>query len=229
VINPFFYFDNLEKSLSAKKVSTSPAAPPTSRSIVKTIIGNSRSLPKIKATVKAAAMASFPSVLERYQTWNLQRQLKNLEAVNMKGAQSRERVPDEYLHRLHADLTRLIFSVKRHKIDVILCTYPSLASYETIVRYPVLLLDLRRFFAQYSLMGLVAANDAFNGTAATVASEMNIRLVDAAGTIPKTTEFFGDGVHYTDRGAYLLAKAVAMQVNPAQAGDVKIPVHGNVQ
>lgn len=229
VINPLFYFDNLEKSLSIKKSTTRSGPQSPGRSRIQTVIDNCRSLPKIKTTVKAAFAANFPNVFERYQVWNLMRQLKNYEATSLKGKQTLDQVPDEYVKHLHTDLKRLVSSISQHNIDVIVCTYPSLASHENIDRYPVQLLDLRRFFARYSLVGVAAAIDAFNTTVTTVASEMKIKLVEGNKSVPKTSEFFGDGVHYTDRGALFFATAVAKQVNPEYVAVDKSSVKGKVK
>ena len=56
---------------------------------------------------------------------------------------------------------------------------------------------------------MAAAMDAYNGVVLRVAEEEGVEVVDAASVIPRSLDFFGDDVHYTEQGAAALAESVA--------------------
>lgn len=68
----------------------------------------------------------------------------------------------------------------------------------------------RGFFRYWvpSVASMAAAMDRFNDVIRLVASEERLDLIDLAAVTPKTTEFFFDDVHHTERGALFAAEVV---------------------
>jgi lysophospholipase L1-like esterase len=65
---------------------------------------------------------------------------------------------------------------------------------------------------QPSVRSMAEAMEAFNAVVARVAQEEGVALADAASRVPRTLEYFGDDVHYTQAGAATLAEVVAEAV-----------------
>ena len=76
-------------------------------------------------------------------------------------------------------------------------------------QYPEVFLDNRRFCIGFNLVGMVNVLDRYNEINIQLANEKKIEILDLAHAIPKSLEFFGDNVHYANKGATLIAKLLA--------------------
>ncbi|HBG07880.1 MAG: hypothetical protein A2075_18915 [Geobacteraceae bacterium GWC2_58_44] len=207
-VNPFFYAVTQER---AAKSNTSKAKHVTKKDDILST-DQIRVLPKLKQVVKQAAARTFPDALKRYQLVKMQEEIKHLETTRLKGKKPRDSVPEIYVEHFRAELEKFIEFAESHGVKVILLTYPSLISWRNLNQYPEIFLDSRRFSIEYSLTGMIDIQDRFNAIIRSSALSHRIGIVDMSAIVPKSTEFFGDNVHYTDRGARTIADHVAQEI-----------------
>ena len=218
VISPMMYVSMLENA-AAEKNSQSEAEGKSQYkkvSLTGKLLANIRILPKIKQVIKQSAMNNFPGMLKRYQIWNLQKQIEEIEHLRLKGRNPMDSVPDIYLYSFRDDLNRLVDSIRSQGIEVMLTNYPTLISHDNITEYPEIFLDGRRFNIYLSLTGIVDSVIKFNNVIEHVAVEKKIMFFDASSFLPKSTDYFGDLFHYTDKGAQRFAEGVAAQLRSKQ-------------
>lgn len=163
-----------------------------------------RSIPKIIQVIKQHIPQSL---LKTYQVWNMSRQVRGLEESLLKGKSPLDVVPREYLESFELDMKNLVNFVKHHRIQVILGTYPTLATKENLKYHPEIFLDARRFTIWFSLNGMIEASNRFNDVLRLVAEKTGVCLVDSSRNVPKNIQYFGDNVHYTNEGARLVARS----------------------
>lgn len=214
VISPLVYVTTLERAAVEKSSSPRTERKIESRkvSVTRKLMKNIRSLPKIKQICKQALMDNFPGALKKYQVWNTQRQVEEIERFRLNGRKPRNSVPDMYVERFHKELSILVESIRSQGVEVVLSTSPALISYDNISQYPEIFLDHRRFFIEFSLTGMIDTIMKFNLVIAAVAEEHSTMFVDSAALLEKSTEYFGDNVHYTDRGAAVVALALSKPI-----------------
>jgi lysophospholipase L1-like esterase len=165
-----------------------------------------RMVPKIKITVKRI----LPEyALKRYQLWGINRQLQAIETRRLNGLKPIDIIPRNSISTFRSDLEELIHFLHDKKIEIILTTYPVLISKENIDEYLEIFLDHRRFYVELSLLGIIDASEKFNETIKSTAHMYGIALLDNAASFPKNTQYFADNVHYTDKGARLIASNFA--------------------
>jgi hypothetical protein len=223
-VNPFFYATSFEKTQELPMAPTKPASKVPVKSpiaLIKRIISNARCLPKIKQVVKKALQHSFPKELQRYQVWNLRRQVAAAESVRLGGRKPKDTVSDASVTRFKKDLSALVSFLEQRHVKVMLSTYPSLMGRDNLSTYPEQFLDNRRFFVEFSLKGMSDVLEKYNSVVSEVAVERGALLIDCQHLVPKTDEYFGDNVHYTDRGARQIAEGIAKEL--LGKPDVMIP------
>ena len=111
-------------------------------------------------------------------------------------------------------------------IRVMLTSYPSLLSAQNCAESPEIFLGIRKFCIGLSAAGLLDGYERFNATSAVVAAEQKTMFADCARQLPKTSEYFGDGVHYTDLGARRVAELVASTLLSSYKDHPTIQVSG---
>jgi hypothetical protein len=218
VISPLMYMSVLEKDSAEKRPPSKTEGKSKSQnvSLTRKLFENIRILPKIKQVIKQSAMDNFPGVLKRYQIGNLQKQIEEIERLRLKGRKPLDVVPDIYLDSFRDELNSLVESIRSEGIEVMLTTNATLMSYDNITRYPEIFLDGRRFYIYLSLAGLVDAAMKFNTVIEHVAVEQKTMFFDPSLFLPKSTDYFGDLFHFTDKGAQKFAEGVASTLLPKQ-------------
>lgn len=230
VVNPLFYVTALERNrpagktdaptalVSAKKTALSPAPK----------VPELRFLPKAKQALKKGLASTFPAVLRRWELHALQEQVRQIELQRLKGHRAKDAVSYSHLVSFHNDLAETVAAVQSHGSRVVLTTYPTLIDRNNLDQYPEIFLDNRRFCIELSLRGMIDAFEKFNAVIAAVAEEEGAVLVDSYTLIPKSTEYFGDNVHYKDKGASLFAQGVAAVLSRGPAA-ASLPRPGSRQ
>lgn len=109
------------------------------------------------------------------------------------------------LQRYAADLAELVAFLEQRDIAPVLCTFPSLAPSNE----PAALFAARRFYTQLSPQGIRTAFSVFAEATRRVAQETATPLVDLEASIPSDRSHFVDLVHFTDRGASVVAELVS--------------------
>lgn len=214
VIHPFMYVSNLEKA------TTEMSAPPNTTeknesinsSLAKKLWRKTRILPKIKFVIRQLVANNLPFALKRYQLWSVEKEIENIERLRLNGRRPMDTVPDNDLKYFQKELNSLVALIRSKGIKVMLTTYPTLISYDNISQYKEIFLDNRRYCIYLSLYGMVDAAYKINAVIEHTSIEKRTMLFDAASIIPKSTDYFGDNVHYTDNGAKLFAEGIARQL-----------------
>jgi len=212
VVNPLFYVTGLERAAHAKKAP--PLQPAQNRqkqapSLKEKILSNSRIYPKLKQAAKQAVTGNFPDTFKKYETESAQRKILEIEHAALKGRKPLDAVPESYLESYRRDLERTVELIRSQNADVILTSYPALISRDNQSLYSGIFLDNRRFCIELSVMGIADTFDRFNRVTAEVSKEKGTLFVDAHRLLPKSTDYFGDNVHYTDKGASCFAENVS--------------------
>jgi lysophospholipase L1-like esterase len=191
-----------ERAASAKGAGTRPATPrPPIRAGA--IIDNIRVLPKLRLAIKKSLP---PKIAKAISTEVTRLQLRRRERQVLGDAAPLERVNPEDLDAFERDLEDSVVGIRRRGIAVVLTTYPTLLNGKNQFLHEQVLLDFRRVLPVLSRQGIVDAADLFNDRIRRVARRLDVPLVDNDALIPKTTEYFGDNVHYTEKGAELVAR-----------------------
>jgi lysophospholipase L1-like esterase len=122
------------------------------------------------------------------------------------------------LPQFEASMRSLVRTLKADGVEVILVLQPSLYKEEMSRVEQARLWFPDTFCVRYAgpwwrdvphHASMARALAAYNEVVRKVAAEEGTGLVDAAGLMPRTTEYFADDVHYTELGAAMLARAVA--------------------
>jgi len=181
-------------------------------SVTKKLLANTRTLPKFKQIIKELAMDNIPGMLKRYRIWSMQKQIAEIERLRLKGRKPMDSVPDIYLDSFRDELIRLVELIRSQGIEVMLTSYPTLMSHDNITKYPEIYLDGRRFHIYLSLKGMVSSNEKMNAVIEQIAIAQKTLYFDASSVIPKTTDYFGDLFHLTDKGAQRFAEGVSSKI-----------------
>jgi hypothetical protein len=209
-VNPYFYIGSkLEESNiggnngpSEKNTGEVAGNPKTKISACLKL----RSLSKIKQAV----YQHIPQHLSKpLQIWANSRQVRELEERSLAGKNPLDVVPDEYLASFELNMTQLIDFLKRHQAKVILSTYPSLITGENLKDHLEVFLEFRRFCIGLSFKGMLDAHKRFNDALRRVAEKTGAGLVDNSRIVPSDVQYFRDNVHYTNKGATLVARSFA--------------------
>jgi len=180
--------------------------------IIKRIRPTFRVITNTKQIIKQALIENFPTLLKKFQIWSLSRQITKLEAEYLKGMKPFDTAPEVDLQNFKNITEKVIDLVMANGTKVILCTYPSLISYESFTKYPAIMLGTRRYHIYLSMDGMTDALIKGNAIVFDTSIEKKITVVDISAAIPKTLEYFEDAYHYTDKGAALFAEKIAAQI-----------------
>ena len=212
-VNPFFSACRFERNKATG--GSKPQSSPTKKRPMK-IDSESvesgfqwRSRAKIKQVLKGVLAENFPSLLLSYQIKNLKQQIVSAEEKYLKGKAPVDKVSNESLEKYRETLSSLVRFLKDQGVEVVLTTYPALISSTNIDQYPEVFLDNRRFCIACSFTGMVNILDRFRISTLEVAVDNKVEILDLALLVPKSLELFGDNVHYTDRGAAIVAELLA--------------------
>lgn len=206
LIEPTSHAARVARLANNPAAAAAPPANPVGRGLSPASIKeNIRTLPKLQQAIKGFLPASW---MQAYRARDARRNIVAAESFYLKGKAPLDMVPERFLEIYREDLTRVIDQLRERGIGVILCTYPSLLSRDSISKYETVYLEGRRFVVELSVEGMIAAMEQYNRLSRLVAGEMGLPLVDLAATIPRTDDCFADHVHYTDRGAELVARQV---------------------
>jgi hypothetical protein len=204
-VNPYFYAQEklAQKSGGAEKTTERQPKSEAKLEAREKLSMTPRLGGKMKLAVKEALP---PTLLKKYQLWSMSREIRAIENEELKDKEPVDTVPQRVLESFREDLIRLVSFLANGNIQVVLSSYPVLICYENMDRHQEIFLDNRRFSIMLSLKGLIEAPRQFDLQIESVAREFGRAFVENAGAIPRRTDFFGDNVHYTNRGAQVVAK-----------------------
>jgi lysophospholipase L1-like esterase len=167
---------------------------------------HSRLIPKLKRRLvemipKEAADAA--------RTWLIVRETHHREQDKLRGVSPRDALPIENVVSFEWYVRRMVQFLRERGVTPILATYPTLVNETNTERYHIQIARERIYHPpEFSEQGLFDTARKLNGVVRRVASDLAVPVVDADSSMPKTMEFFGDDVHYTDKGAEFVAEHV---------------------
>jgi lysophospholipase L1-like esterase len=167
------------------------------------------------AKARLALQEALPAALRhRIRSWRLARELRALEARAPGGPPADAPAP-EAVAAFEAHLRALLTETASAGAIPVLVTYPVLPDAPEPARFALELMDERKWHPQWSARGLVEGTRDLNAAVRRVAAERAVPVVDLAEAMPRTHDLFADAVHYTDRGAALVADRVAAALDRA--------------
>jgi hypothetical protein len=170
--------------------------------------------------IRGAKPRSLAGVnLNRWSVWELNRRwYRRWRYREMEYDKSEFRSLPEFEFNLRS----LIGSLKADGVRVILLTQPSLYKAEMSFNeranlwFPsTFCVTPRGTWVREIPSGatMARAMEMYNLATVRIGMEEGVEVVDLAGSVPRTMEFFGDDVHYTERGAATVARLVADAVS----------------
>ena len=163
-----------------------------------------RVLKKMKVALQGALPASFNS---RVQAWLWGRKLRALEEELPRPPV--DAIPDEDVAGFEGHVRDVVALLRSRGIRPVLATYPTLVAPENASRYWSYLSAQRLFMVQLSERGLMDAARRLNEVTRRVSRDLDVPLVDVDAIVPKDADHFADLVHYTSRGAELVAASTS--------------------
>ncbi len=112
-------------------------------------------------------------------------------------------------------LRELVRVVRSRGAAPVLVTYPVLVDERNRTAFHLQLSDERVWHAAWSELGLVDGQRKLNEAVGRVGREQAVPVVDVAAAVPRTLEYFADVVHYTERGAAVVADHVRTGLDEA--------------
>jgi lysophospholipase L1-like esterase len=165
----------------------------------------SRLFPKLKPRLRAMLPEK---VANAARTWNVDRRVRMLERDVLHGHPPRDALPLENVVSFERYVRRMVQFLREKGVVPILATYPTLVNETNAERYHYYIANHRIWYPQFSEQGMFDISRKLNGIVRRVASDLAVPLVDADSSMPKTIEYFGDHVHYSDKGAQFVAERV---------------------
>ena len=119
------------------------------------------------------------------------------------------RVPEATLNAFAEDLRCVVSVARKHNATPILVTHATYFGDRVAPEDAAMMLAWRRFYPQLREEGFLDLERRANDAIRTVAAESQVPLVDAAIAMPKGPTYFADFVHFTDKGAAVMAGLIA--------------------
>jgi lysophospholipase L1-like esterase len=133
------------------------------------------------------------------------------------------RVPDQTLEALREDLRCVVRSAQQRGATPILVTHATYFGDRIAPDDKAQLLAWRRFYPELREEGFLDLEQRANAVIRAVAAEAKAPLVDAAAAIPRGPAHFADFVHFTDKGAAVLAGMIAEVVLKSRVPEPQAP------
>lgn len=156
-------------------------------------------------------------VVVAVRSWWLRRRVREAERTTLAGYPALDVLPEDAVASFEEHLRRVVRRVQRMGARPVVATYPTLVDSSNVARYGNHLENERVWNVRLSERGLIDAAGKLNAVSRRVAEDLAVPLFDAAAAVPRTTEFFADGVHYTDAGAERVAAAAYETLDRAGA------------
>ncbi len=144
------------------------------------------------------------------QTWLRQRDIKR--------AQGNEPVldnmPVEYQDEFYKDLAKAIELSRDAGAEPVLITHANRFKDHVEPNERFMLISWRRFYPMLREDAFLRMEVTMNDVMRRVAHDKGVLLIDAAAGMPSGPEYFGDFVHFTDKGSAFFSRMVAQKLRP---------------
>lgn len=147
--------------------------------------------------------------LSYYSMWRLRKKIKMKEKEYLKNKTPLDEIPESIILQYEKDLNSFIDYLKEKKIVPVMPTFPFLTTLANKDIYKTILMETRlMFFIEFSEDGILDAMCKLNTLIKKTAEKQDVVCIDIDNLLPKTLEYFADELHYTDKGAELIAKEI---------------------
>ncbi len=125
-----------------------------------------------------------------------------------------DRLPDENVRQFHDDVAHLVQTLRDRGVLPVVVTHASAFGPTLSEDDRRLLISWRKFYPMLKEDGFLDMERRMNETLRAIATEQGVPLIDAAAQIPATRQNFADFVHFTNRGAEVMAEKLTRGLMP---------------
>jgi lysophospholipase L1-like esterase len=125
-----------------------------------------------------------------------------------------ERVPEENVDRFREDLKALIEALRERNVEPVLVTHATVFGSTLTPRDRDLLTEWRKFSPTLKEDGFMDMEMRINRVIRETAICEKLHLIDAANEIPPGPDYFADMVHFTSKGAEVMAADLTAGLQP---------------
>lgn len=123
-------------------------------------------------------------------------------------------LPQKNVERYHQDLVSMIDALRAHGVEPILVTHATEFGLSNSPQDRDLLTEWRKFYPTLDEYGFMDMERRMNQVTRETAICENLALIDIADKIPPGPEYFADMVHFTTKGAGVMANVLAAGLAP---------------
>ena len=123
-------------------------------------------------------------------------------------------LPEKNIERFREDLIALVDSLREHEVEPVLVTHATAFGPILTPKDRDLLIEWRKFYPMLEEDGFMDMERRMNQVIRETAACEKVYLIDAANKIPPGPEDFADMVHFTTRGAGVMAADLASGLEP---------------
>lgn len=135
-------------------------------------------------------------------------------------------LPQKNVDQYRKDLISMIDTLRVYGVEPILVTHATVFGSSSTIQDPDLLVEWRKFYPTLEASGFMDMEHRINEVTRQVAGCEHLVLIDAADEIPPGPEDFADMVHFTTKGAGVMARDLAAGLEPvlfSQTREKKTP------
>ena len=144
------------------------------------------------------------------QTWLRQRDINNAQG----SAPQWDDMPLEYQHAFCGDLKKAIAVIRAAGAEPVLITHANRFKDHVDPSESFMLVSWQRFYPMLREDAFLKMEVSMNDVMRQVAQQQGVLLIDAAPAMPSGPNYFGDFVHFTDKGSAAFSQIVADKLTP---------------
>lgn len=123
-------------------------------------------------------------------------------------------VPEENVDHFREDLLALIEALRERNVEPVLVTHATAFGSTLTPRDRDLLIEWRKFYPTLKEDGFMDMEKRMNQVIRETANCEKLHLIDAANEIPPGPDYFADMVHFTNKGAEVMAADLTIGLQP---------------
>lgn len=149
-------------------------------------------------------------LLKSVLPWSIQTRLRAREIqLAAAGFPVMDTLPSENVRRFRADVTTLVKTLQSLGVTPVIVTHASAFGPTSSSADRSMLIAWRKFYPMLKEDGLLDMERRMNAALREIADEEHVPLIDVAAVVPPTSDVFADFVHFTTRGADIMAQKLA--------------------
>jgi lysophospholipase L1-like esterase len=125
-----------------------------------------------------------------------------------------DRLPEDRFERFRQDLETLIAALREHQVEPVLVTHATIFSKPLVEGDQISLTHWRKIYPMLKEEGFLDMERRMNDVIRQTAAKDHTPLIDADEAMPHGPAYFADFVHFTTRGAGVMASILANGLEP---------------